>query len=219
MKLLTVTIARSLWFGRTDNFNPRGINLYPIITPILIESYKFITVPSAKDAVDVSKGIIYGNGEFINKEGVPVAITLTIFPDALVADTRSSTKDSDDFLGEILTRLSEELKLPHYADIITRRAYVSGLQVRTDISLQSINPMLNEIAKYLTENVTDGSIHFEVAGIHVWPDQSAMPKPCTFIFERIVNTPFSENSYYSAAPLPTDKHLDLLDNLEKLMSK
>jgi hypothetical protein len=216
MKLLSVTLARSLWIGRTEHFNPRGIYLYPIITPLLVESYKFVRVPSAQDALDDSKGIVFGNGAFINRDGVSLAITLTIFPDALVADTRSSTKDSDDFLQEILTRFSEELKLPHYSEIIKRRAYVSGLHVKTDSSLQSLNPALIEIAKYLTEN--NESVHFELGGIHFWPDQSSIIKPGNFIIERILNVPFSENSYYSAAPLQTDKHIELLDKLEQILS-
>ncbi|MCX5888216.1 MAG: hypothetical protein NTY36_02035 [Deltaproteobacteria bacterium] len=220
MKLLSVTLARSLWFGRTQDFNPRGVNLYPIITPLLVESYKFVTVPSAQEALDDSKGTTYASGEFINKDGVPVVVSLTIFPDALVADTRSSTKDSDDFLEEILTRFSAELKLPHYKDIITRKSYVSGLHVKTNKSLQSLNPALNEIAKYLTHNVSDeGTIYFEVGGIHFWPEQSTVPKPASFIFERILNVPFSEESYYSGAPLQTDNHLELLDKLERILSK
>ena len=89
MKLLSVNLAKSIWVGRTKDFNPRGINLYPIITPLLIESYKFVKVPSAIEALDDSKGITYGAGEFINKEGIPIFVSLTILSGALVADTRS----------------------------------------------------------------------------------------------------------------------------------
>lgn len=219
MKLLSVNLARSLWFGRTDNYNPRGINLYPIITPLLVDSYKFIKIPAAQDALE-GKEVAYGDGEFINKEGIPVVVTLKILSDALVVDTRSSTKDCDDFLNEILTRLSEELKLPHYKDVVTRRSYISQLHIKTDKSLQSINHTLKEIAAYLTENISDmGLVHYEVGGIHFWPEQSVVPKPAVFIFERILNVPFSENNYYSGAPLQTDKHLELLDKLEKILSK
>jgi hypothetical protein len=220
MKLQSVNLARSLWFGRSQDFNPRGINLYPIITPLLVDSYKFITVPSAKESLDDSKGITYGHGEFKNKEGIPLFVSLTIFPDAIVADTRSSTKDSDDFLDEILTRFSEELKLPHYEDVVTRKNYLSQLYVKTEKALQSINPALKAITNYLTENVSDmGTVHFEVGGIHFWPEQSIVPKPALFIFERILNVPFAEESYYSGAPLQTDKHLELLNKLESILSK
>ncbi|MGA7579062.1 MAG: hypothetical protein ACLQUW_13960 [Desulfobaccales bacterium] len=220
MKLLSVNLARSLWFGRTQDFNPRGVNLYPIITPLLIESYKFVKVPSAIEAIDDSKGITYGAGEFVNQEGNPVFVSLTIFPDGLVADTRSSTKDSDDFLEELMIRFSVELKLPHYKDIITRKNYLSQLHVKTEISLPSINPALKEIANYLTENISGmGKVHFEVGGIHFWPEQSVVPRPASFIFERLLNIPFAEDSYYSGAPLQTDKHLELLKKLEVILSK
>ncbi len=220
MKLLSVNLAKSIWVGRTQDFNPRGINLYPIITPLLIEFYKFVKVPSAIEALDDSKGIIYGAGEFINKEGIPIFVSLTILPGALVADTRSSTKDSDDFLDDLLTRISEELKLPHYKDVITGKNYVSQLHVKTEKPLLSINPALKEITDYLTENVSDmGTVHFEVGGIHFWPEQTILLKPGVFIFERMLNVPFAEESYYSGAPLQTDKHLELLNKLEKILSK
>ena len=131
-----------------------------------------------------------------------------------------STKDSDDFLDDLLTRFSEELKLPHYEDVITGKNYVSQLYVKTEKALLSINPALKEIADYLTENVSDmGTVHFEVGGIHFWPEQTILLKPGVFIFERMLNVPFAEESYYSGAPLQTDNHLELLDKLEMILSK
>ena len=220
MKLLSVNLAKSLWVGRTQDLNPRGINLYPIITPLLIDSYKFVKIPSAIEALDDSKGITYGGGEFINKEGIPIFVTLTIFSGMLVADTRSSTKDSDDFLDDLLTTFSEKFNLPHYKDILTRKNYVSQLHVKTEKSLQSINPALKEIADYLTENVSDlGTVHFEVGGIHFWPEQNILMKPGVFIFERMLNVPFEEKTYYSRCLSVCNGAPELLDKLEMLLSK
>ena len=39
-------------------------------------------------------------------------------------------------------------------------------------------------------------------------------KPSPFSIERRVNTPFSENTYFSAAPLGTFAHLELLQQFE-----
>lgn len=220
MKLQSVILARSYWFGHTTDFNPKGINLYPIITPLLVSSYKFKNYPTETEVIDESKGVVFGNGEFINDEGLPISISMTIYNDGLTADTRSSTNDSDTFLINVLTRLSEELNMPSYEQIIKRKAYISQLHISTDKSLGSINPKLTQVSKYLSENILGfENITFETGGIHFWPDQTNAIKPISFSFERVLNVSFSEKRYYSAAPLQTEEHLELLDILENILSE
>jgi hypothetical protein len=220
MKLLSVNLARSLWFFSLLEINPKGLNLYPIIIPLLVDSYKFKIHPSVNDVLDESKGVKFEHGEFITKDGNAIMINMTVFPDGIMADTRSSTNDSDAFLTEILTRLSEDFNLPHYKQIVKRINYISQLHVSTNKPLETINPKLNEISKYLADNVLGfREVIFEVGGISFWPDQANANKPINFNFERVLNVPFSENKYFSAAPLQTDKHLELLDKLEKILSK
>jgi hypothetical protein len=220
MKLLSVNLARSLWFCNIAELNPKGLNLYPIIIPLLVDSYKFKKYPSEKEVLDESAGVKFEYGEFISNDGNAIIINMTIFTDGIIAETRSSTKDSDAFLAEILTRLSEDINLPHYKQVIRRIGYASQLYVSTNKSLEFINPRLKEIAKFLSNNVLGfGEVTFGVGGISFWPDQTNVVKPLNFNFERVLNVPFSENNYFSAAPLPTDKHLELLNKLEKILSK
>ncbi|MGB8992959.1 MAG: hypothetical protein WCD80_12965 [Desulfobaccales bacterium] len=218
MKLLSVILARAYWFCHIIDINPKGINLYPIITPLLVSSYKFKNYPTS--IIDETKEVKFENGEFINDKNVPISVNLSIFSDGLVVDTRSSTNDSDAFLIDILTRLSEEFNLPHYSEVIKRKAYISQLHVYTDKALHLINPKLQKINSYLSENIIGfDNVTFEVGGIHFWPDQTKAIKPISFIFERVLNTPFSENRYYTAAPLQTNQHLELIDKLENILLK
>jgi len=220
MKLLSVNLARSVWFGNIAEFNPTGLNLYPMLIRILVDTYKFKKYPSDKEVLDEKSGVKFEYGEFISKDGNAIIVNLTIFLDGIWADTRSSTNDSDAFLTEILTRFAEDFKLPHYKQIITRIGYASQLHVSTDKSLKLINPKLNAISKYLTDSVLGfGEVTFEIGGISFWPEQANVNKPFNFNFERVLNVPFSENKYFSAAPLQTDKHLELLDRLEMILSK
>lgn len=219
MKLLSVNLARSLWFCHVADFNPKGLNVYPIIIPILVSSYKFKKYPSENEVIDETKGVTFENGEFTNDEDITVNVNMTIYSDGLVVDTRSSTKDSDDFLVDILTRFHEELNMPIYDDVIKRRSYLSQLFISTHKSLELINPRLKEISNYLSENVLAGMIPYETGGIHFWPDQTNVIKTSPFIFERTLNVPFSENRYFSAAPLKTDQHLELLIMLENILSE
>ena len=220
MKLLSVNLARSVWICNLIEVNPKGLNLYPIIIPLLVDSYKFKKYPSINDVPDETAGIKFEYGEFIPNDGNPLIINLTIFSDGLAADTRSSTQDSDAFLAEILTRLSADFNLPHYEQIIRRRNYASQLYVSTNKSIELINSKLKEISTYLSNNVLGyGEVSFEAGGISFWSDQTKTIKPFNFNFERVLNVPFSENRYFSAAPLKTDQHLELLNMLENILSE
>jgi len=212
MKLLSINLARSIWLGNLLDFNPKGKSLYPVI-PALINLYKFKKFPSQTDIPDPNEGIKFEEGEFKNSEGNVIGINFNIYTDGLVVDTRSSTQDSDTFLSEVLMRLSEDFNLPGNENIIKRKIYLSQLNITTDNSLDLINPRLKELSKYLSDNL---SYHFETGGIHIWPDQTTTSKPAPFTFERVLNIPFAEKRYFSSAPLPTDKHLELLNKLEKI---
>ena len=214
MKLLSVNLARSLWFCPVDELNPRGKSLYHII-PYLIDKYKFKVFPSGKEVPDETKGIKFENGEFLTSTNELISINLTIYTVGLVADSRHSTDESDAFLTNMLINLSSEFSFPHFELIIRRIGYVSQLHISTDKSMELINPKLKKISEYLSNNVKGfGETIFELGGISFWPDQTKINKPFAFTFERVLNVAFSENRYYSAAPLQTDKHLNLLDMLE-----
>lgn len=214
MRLLSIHLARSVWLCHIFEFNPKGKSLYSAI-PLLIDSYKFKKFPSQTDMPDSAKGIKFEDGEFKNSEGDVVSLDFTIYNDGLVADTRSSTKDTDAVLVEILTKMSENFDLPNYEQIIRKKTYLSQLYITTDKSLELINPKLKEISRYLSDSL---SHPFEAGGISFWPDQTMRINPASFTFERMLNVPFAEKKYYSSAGLQTEKHLELLDKLEKILS-
>lgn len=219
MKLLSVNLARSIWLGHMGDFNPRGLNIYHHVIPSLKELYKFKKYPLPQDILDESVGVKLEGGEYVTKIDDPIHINLTFYSDGIMADTQSSTKDSDDFLHEILTNFSEDFNAPPYEDVIKKRNYISQLYVNLDKSLELINQKLKEISKYLSKNVIGfEEVSFETGGISFWANQKQSVNPVAFSLERALNYPFSENRYYSVAPLPTEKHLELLGKLESIIS-
>jgi hypothetical protein len=215
MKLLSVNLARSIWLGPMSDLNPRGINLASVLIPFLISTYKFKRFPSLQDVTDPSKEWKFQDGEYKVDNDSPIKIELTIHSDGVVADTRSSTVNSDAFLEEAWTKFSELFKMPSHQSILKRRLYISQVFVNTDKDLQLLNPKLSPICEYLSGEHQNRV--FRLGGISFWPDQTVKFNPISFTFERTINVPFSENRYYSAAPLQTDQHLDLLDKLEGIL--
>ena len=92
---------------------------------------------------------------------------------------------------------------------------------KTDKSLNTLNPKLENFTKRLTSLIVGHGHHpiaFEISGITFWTDPSVINPPGPFRFERTIDIPFSENRYYSAAPLQTNVHLEMLTELESILS-
>jgi hypothetical protein len=57
-----------------------------------------------------------------------------------------------------------------------------------------------------------------MAAIELWPDQAQALKPANFSFQRKIGEPSSSDRYWSQAAVPTDRHLELLEELEAILS-
>jgi hypothetical protein len=220
MKLLSVQRARSIWLVNLVDLNPHGRNVFSLIAPI-IAKYQFVQFPTKPEELDLSKGINFVGGSFKEAPENDIAIDLTVFNDGFLADTRSSTEDSDVFLDEFLSWIAGEFGLVQYKEILRSRVYVSELWVKTDKSLNTLNPKLENFAKRLTSLIVGHNHHpisFETYGISFWTNPTITLPPGPFKFERAENTPFGEHRYYSTAPLQTNVHLEMLTELEGILS-
>ncbi len=220
MKLRSVKLARAIWLVNYYDINPYGTSLVPAL-PKIVGKYMFQIIPTKAEEFDLSKGVNFRDGTFQNNDRA-LAINLTIFGDGLVADTRSSTDDSDFFINELLTWMSIEFGLAPYQEFLKSKMYLSELWIQTDKALNSLNPKLDNFAKQLTESIVGRShqpLAFETTGISFWTDTTIMVNPPgPFRFEREENAPFGEHRYYSSAPLQTDVHLGLLTELEAILT-
>jgi hypothetical protein len=220
MKLLSVQRARSIWLINLVDLNPHGRNIFSLIGPV-IAKYKFVQFPTKPEELDLSKGINFVGGSFQKDSQNDIAIDLTIFNDGFLSDTRSSTEDSDAFLDEFFSWIAGEFGLVQYKEILRSRVYVSELWVKTDKSLNALNPKLENFSKRLTSLIVGHDHHpilFETYGISFWTNPTITLPPGPFKFERAEGAPFNENRYYSAAPLQTDVHLAMLEELEDILT-
>lgn len=223
MKLLSIKQARSIWLIYLIELNPRGLNLLTLIKP-MIEKYKFQIYPTKPDEFGFGKETIeikFCGGNFQKSPQQNIGFDLTIYNDGLIVDTRSSTDDSDAILKELLTWISIEINLVPYQDVLRSKLYLSELYVQTKKKLNSLNHKLAGFAKQLTSLIVGHEHHhisFETSGISFWTDPGVVNPPGSFKFERVIDVPFNTNRYYSAAPLQTDTHLKILNELENILS-
>src|ERR1039458_8377358 len=199
MKLISVQLARATWLADVNEFNPRGINLFASFAPSLIENYKFKIFPKVED--DLTKGMKFSKGEYVNQKGESLMVELVIYSDGIVADTNASTKDCEEFLEEI-AKTFPNFDLAYAPEMIQRRFYLSQLFVSCSARMNAINEKLSAFGVRLSEAVGQQS-HYELSALEFWPDQTQSFKPGSFSFQKKAGTAFSDNRYWSQAALRT----------------
>jgi hypothetical protein len=233
MELLTILNAKSIWQIETKHLNPRGRNIEKDLIEWLKNRYQFQKYPTLPIA-DPDKGIEFGGGTFETEspEGKKEKyyVDLTIFNDGLIANTRASTKISDQFLLQALTFASIELDLVFKTEMISKILYLSELEVRLNKPLWSLSPNLKHFADklrkaYPSERASDPvprsaqKTEFEFASIAFWPDPSLSRwRPSPFQIERRLNSE-SGDIYYSRSSHETESHLKLLEEFEEILEK
>lgn len=216
MKLLSVEQARSIWLFPFGDINPSGKYIVPISMK-LVERYKFANVPNIVDSIKNDKGILFGTGVFVHGKRGEVTVDIGIYNDGIVGDTKADTDASEEFLHDVLQWMEKEFGL-HYPENI-RKQYSSKMHIETKKSLNSLNPKLSKFAKTLTQkSAIFGNIEYELGGLNFVTQQGNALAPPIFRFERSEKVPYSDNRYYSFAGLRTVEHLDLLNQLEMILS-
>lgn len=223
MELLSVLTARVLWFVDYRDLNPHGRDLRYTLFPALADKYNFDKWPYDTEEnrpTEDAPGYKFVEGEFRNKDGIELTISFTIFDDGLVAETRSSTSDSEAFLDEVMRWAVKDFGLTFQPGMVHRKGYLSELNVRPSRPVSALNPRLSQFAGRLSSLVStpEYPAHYDAAGIFLSVDPSLVVKPGAFRFERRLDGPFALDRYYSQAPVPTDIHLALLEELEGLLA-
>jgi hypothetical protein len=220
MELVSVVDARAIWFINARDMNPRGLNLWRTFLPAFVDKYQFTKYPIEMN-FDPNRelGDKFLGGTYRNAQGLDIMLNFTSYDDGMVADTRSSTQDSEAFLEELSRWIVEDFGLVFRPEMVRRKGYVNELIVKSEYSLNALNPQLGKFAarlSSLTSTPTE-SFNIETAGITFAADGLGL-RPSPFRFERENDTLFSENRYYSQAPVQTDVHFELLNELERILT-
>jgi len=222
MQILKIITARSIWLFPTSDLNPRGKAIDYDLLEWLKETYQFQKYPSSSFDLDKdTRTLTFAGGKFKagyedNGEERYLSVGLLIYTDGLVANTESSTNDSDKFLEEVLHSAVKQFGLVHPGEI-SKRLYVSEMDVRLDQVIRLLNPKLETLANRVSELKHGHPIAFEFSGLSFLPEPQAQATISGFTIERKVNTEWSEKRYNTKAPLQTDAHLRVLKEFEEVL--
>jgi len=216
MKLLSVEQARAVWLFPMGDMNPTGKFMLPFLLQ-LVNRYKFASVPNISEAIKKNEGIFLEQGVYTDEKRGDVSVELAIYNDGLIADTHADTDVSDDLLEDALTHAQKEFGLVSPKHI--RKQHTSKIYVETERKLNSLSPSLAALNSALNKKLKHfGDVSYELGGINLVTEQAGPLTPPVFRFERAETNRYSDNRYYSIAGLRTADHLELLDQLESLLS-
>lgn len=214
MQLSAVTLARVIAFIETFDLNPRGRVHFPDLVAALVDRYGFIKFPQKAEDFDETKGVLFDGGKAGNISGV----RFQVYTSVIVAESGSSTDDSERILEESLTWAAEKFGLSYNPGMIKRKAYLSQLTFHSDVPLNALNHALSRLAHRLSNRVPQFfglPVQYETSAIIIGYDPLTLKAtPANFTIERRVDVPFSEHKYFSTAPVPTNEHIALLQDFE-----
>jgi hypothetical protein len=139
-----------------------------------------------------------------------------MYGDGLVADTRHSTEAGDSFLSDLVTFAASEFRLSADPLASVKKVYLSELEVTTNVVLDVLNEKARKFSRLLADTTKRDYHEF---GFKVATDPATPGVAVMFTFERKVGSPFTQNRYWSQAPLSTKHHQELLDRLEQIMAE
>ncbi len=215
MQLSAVLLARFITFIEIAELDPRGRIHFPELSDSLAKRFGFQKFPQKFEEFDLQKGIEFAQGKW-ERGGVE---KLTIFGGGFAAETRSSTDDSEGFLHEFLSWAATKFGIQYRPEMIKHIAYVSQVVFYAEAPILTLlsNPVarLSQRVSNSIEKVLKEKIHYELSGLWIGMDQlTRKMAPAAFTIQRRIDVPFSENKYFSEAPLPTEVHLTLLREFE-----
>jgi hypothetical protein len=192
------------------------------------EKYQFIQAPEGNQ---LNQPFSFQAGKFRNKDNRTITIEQLVVAyvgsraTSIGVSTRTSSDDSESFLDELIAWASETYNL-ETAEVFSR-SYFSQVEFVLPEPLSHHFDEFRSMAQAITTLVrgygqkdcplfefTGFSINIDAVG---HSELSPMPQP--FVVDRRAGSPYAENKYFSQAPLRTQDHRAVLEQLEAFLRK
>ena len=216
MKINEIIVAQAVRLIR-----PQTTLYVPDVVQALQRLFGFVQSPStATEMLPPAGGPLrFQHGKCVHDGRTIVVESVELYPNAVaVQAARSTTDDADIAMEHLLTAGAAFL-----AETSPQRLYVNQLDLTLDTHLDwaspiaaRMGPMLSKmIASYNPQLPPDAfAPGFRLASLSMLIDPSQFPLPCDFRLERRAGMAYSENRYFSQAPLRTDDHIAMLNEME-----
>jgi hypothetical protein len=215
MQVKAVITARFLGFLEVATLNPEGKVFFPKIASAIVERFGFQKYPVTPEQFDESKGVEFKEGQW---DGINVS-KLVVYNNGILVDTQSDTEDSERIYLEALGWAKDEFGITFTPEMIYRKRYLSDLVFTTPAPIidgfDAVNKLRTNLSDMM-EAILDERLNY--AGIRLDVDFERFQRPAPIApltIQRRNDYAFSDNTYFSEAPLPTELHVQLLEEYER----
>jgi hypothetical protein len=214
MQLSSIILARTLAYVEGFDLDPKGKISIPDLVKAIGDRYKFRTLP--KWEVRDKDGLIFEDGKIGNR----VIKKLTLYDVLITLETRSNTSDSKELVIDLLEWGAAKFGLNYSPALIKKFAYVSDLTFYSHIPvLDNACAPLSSLAAKTSEalsRIWNEPLEYRPITLSAGHDPLVRKYGIApFTITRRLETPFPENKYFSEAPLPTDLHIEFLEQFER----
>jgi len=218
MKLLRTSLARAIWMIDSEIIAPEGRSFWEFYQA-MAKRYHFAKFPQHLMDFNSNNALEFTAGTFVKSKKMHLRVGLAIYNNAIVADALSSTDDANQFLADISQWAAKEFDILLDSGLV-RKTYLSQVDVKFDSLANVANPKLDFVVDRLNSEVVPfggKKVPFGLGGLTFWTEDIHTPQGQTFKLEHKHETEFTEHIYYSVAPLQTQQHITLLEDIEKAL--
>jgi hypothetical protein len=175
----------------------------------------FQKFPKTLDEWSSPDGAIFEAG----KLGDTAIRRLIIYNASVQVETVASTTESRRLIDVVLGWARENFDISYQGDSSVRSwAYISDVTFRSDVPLLMTGPM-ERLSRRITEEMSEileAETVYQPAGFSISHDPLLRKYGrAPFTIQRRAEALYTDNKYFSEAPLPTDVHLELLEQYER----
>lgn len=224
MRLLSIEGGGCGHIVPVDEMVPREALNLPEVLDAIGKRYQFAVLPNLAAGATANQkgGLQFTAGVSASRTGRINIQKLSIHNDGIVVDCLDTHK-SEAVIDDLLPWVTEKFSLrtpitkPH-------RWYASRVVVQFSRSADAVFSLVSALGGEIAaavQNLYGLDIKYSASRFSMKADPTTVPplRATEFIFERRIDRPYSENRYFSVAPVHTDMHLGFLEEIEKLATK
>lgn len=223
MKLIGQELGRIIVLFPIEEVRPAsGIPLIPLVDGIR-NRYNFVKPPDLNRPItDLDRdGYSFQVGTFLHEGQVITIREFTVYPDGVSVSCLDTTH-ADAFFDDIVNVAKEAFGFREFARE-PRKIYRSQVIVEFEKSLNQLINGFTELSRLLQsayEQHTGHNKAVDLNRVDFRMDSTKIPgiPPVSFILERKFGSPHENQRFISEAPVPSQAHLQLLQEIENKLS-
>jgi hypothetical protein len=204
-----------------EEYQPPQGSVPSDVIELVRSTYQFQAFPVLSPGVQLQPPFQFVGGQFAGTDS-PFAIqSLIMMPEGDIVSALT-TDQADIVLSDLMRLLDENLGYRLRGSRYVK-SYASNLVVEFDDGLENYINVLSEIAGEINAE-RPGKTPYNIKRLafgmpdilNQAPDMLVMVENIEFLIERRANRPFEENRYYCSAPLPTERHIAVLERIDTI---